>query len=245
MPPPAHRASDGAQPLGRVPARLPARLPARGRVPGGRRDGRGHLQRGRPALGACDTFAGTRPGCRCCSSARARRPAVGLLGGRRLRRRLADQFSPTARLAFMVVGPMVDLKLIAMQAGTFGRAFAVRFSPATVVVAVLCSADRMGAAVKRPAPGCFCSCSAAAGLLRASLLTDTTCATSRRACSRSLIASGALLLVLGLIGAVATRRRTGRSGGRTNPASSDGHDHEHGHDHSPRPASPGFCSCPR
>ncbi|MFG3587473.1 permease [Streptomyces sp. NPDC047990] len=48
-------------------------------------------------------------------------------------------FSPLARLAFMVVGPMVDLKLIALQAGTFGRAFAVRFSTATAVVAVLCS----------------------------------------------------------------------------------------------------------
>jgi uncharacterized protein len=48
-------------------------------------------------------------------------------------------FSPVARLAFMVVGPMVDLKLIALQAGTFGRAFALRFSSATAVVAVLCS----------------------------------------------------------------------------------------------------------
>lgn len=48
-------------------------------------------------------------------------------------------FSPTARLAFMVVGPMVDLKLIALQAGTFGRAFAVRFSAATAVVAVVCA----------------------------------------------------------------------------------------------------------
>jgi uncharacterized membrane protein YraQ (UPF0718 family) len=48
-------------------------------------------------------------------------------------------FSPVARLAFMVVGPMVDLKLIALQAGTFGRAFAVRFSTATTVVAILCS----------------------------------------------------------------------------------------------------------
>ncbi|NGN67970.1 hypothetical protein G5C51_29235 [Streptomyces sp. A7024] len=45
-------------------------------------------------------------------------------------------FSPTARLAFMVVGPMVDVKLIALQAGTFGRSFALRFSAATVVVAV-------------------------------------------------------------------------------------------------------------
>ncbi|CAM5301103.1 Putative two-component membrane permease complex subunit SMU_747c [Streptomyces alboniger] len=48
-------------------------------------------------------------------------------------------FSPTARLAFMVVGPMVDLKLIALQTGTFGKAFAVRFSAATWVVALLSS----------------------------------------------------------------------------------------------------------
>lgn len=50
------------------------------------------------------------------------------------------QFSPTAQLAFIVVGPMVDLKLIAMQAGTFGRAFAVRFVPATLVVAITAAA---------------------------------------------------------------------------------------------------------
>ncbi|MYR63115.1 hypothetical protein GTY54_45260, partial [Streptomyces sp. SID625] len=48
-------------------------------------------------------------------------------------------FSPLARLTFMVVGPMVDLKLIALQAGTFGKAFAARFSTATAVVAVVCS----------------------------------------------------------------------------------------------------------
>lgn len=45
------------------------------------------------------------------------------------------QFSPTAQLAFMVVGPMVDVKLIALQAGTFSRAFAVRFAPLTLLVA--------------------------------------------------------------------------------------------------------------
>ncbi|MFE9092853.1 permease [Streptomyces sp. NPDC007264] len=49
-------------------------------------------------------------------------------------------FSPVARLAFMVIGPMVDLKLIALQAGTFGRSFAFRFSSATAVVAIVCSA---------------------------------------------------------------------------------------------------------
>ena len=40
----------------------------------------------------------------------------------------------------MVVGPMVDVKLIALQAGTFGRAFAVRFAPLTLVVAMASSA---------------------------------------------------------------------------------------------------------
>ncbi|MEW2285211.1 permease [Streptomyces sp. NPDC047841] len=46
------------------------------------------------------------------------------------------QFSPTAKLVFLVVGPMIDLKLFAMQAGTFGRGFALRFAPATFALAV-------------------------------------------------------------------------------------------------------------
>ena len=50
------------------------------------------------------------------------------------------QFSLTARLVFLVVGPMVDLKLIALQAGTFGRRFAMRFAPLTVLVAVVVAA---------------------------------------------------------------------------------------------------------
>jgi uncharacterized membrane protein YraQ (UPF0718 family) len=50
------------------------------------------------------------------------------------------QFSLGARLTFLVVGPMVDVKLIALQAGTFGRAFAIRFAPLTFVVAVVSSA---------------------------------------------------------------------------------------------------------
>lgn len=41
------------------------------------------------------------------------------------------------RLVFLVVGPAVDIKLFAMQAGMFGRAFAVRFAPATFVVATV------------------------------------------------------------------------------------------------------------
>jgi uncharacterized membrane protein YraQ (UPF0718 family) len=47
------------------------------------------------------------------------------------------QFSLTAKLAFLVVGPMIDLKLFAMQAGTFGRGFALRFAPVTFALAVL------------------------------------------------------------------------------------------------------------
>ena len=46
-----------------------------------------------------------------------------------------SQFSLTSRLVFLVVGPMVDLKLISMQAGVFGRRFAFRFAPTTFVVA--------------------------------------------------------------------------------------------------------------
>jgi uncharacterized membrane protein YraQ (UPF0718 family) len=48
-----------------------------------------------------------------------------------------SQFSLTSRLVFLVVGPMVDLKLISMQAGVFGRRFAFRFAPTTLVVAIV------------------------------------------------------------------------------------------------------------
>lgn len=43
------------------------------------------------------------------------------------------------RLVFLVVGPAVDVKLFAMQAGVFGRPFAVRFAPVTLVVAAVCA----------------------------------------------------------------------------------------------------------
>jgi uncharacterized membrane protein YraQ (UPF0718 family) len=49
------------------------------------------------------------------------------------------EFSLTSRLVFLVVGPMVDLKLIALQSGTFGKTFATRFAPATLVVAIVMS----------------------------------------------------------------------------------------------------------
>lgn len=46
----------------------------------------------------------------------------------------------TAQLVFMVVGPAVDVKLVAMQAGTFGRKFAAIFAPATFLMAIAMSA---------------------------------------------------------------------------------------------------------
>lgn len=47
-----------------------------------------------------------------------------------------SQFSLTSRLVFLVVGPMVDIKLVALQAGVFGRTFASRFAPLTFVTAI-------------------------------------------------------------------------------------------------------------
>jgi uncharacterized membrane protein YraQ (UPF0718 family) len=47
-----------------------------------------------------------------------------------------SQFSLTSRLVFLVVGPVVDIKLIALQVGVFGRAFALRFAPLAFAVAV-------------------------------------------------------------------------------------------------------------
>ena len=41
------------------------------------------------------------------------------------------------KLVFLTVGPAVDVKLVAMQTGTFGRRFAMRFAPLTFVVAVV------------------------------------------------------------------------------------------------------------
>lgn len=41
------------------------------------------------------------------------------------------------RLVFLVVGPAVDVKLFAMQAGMFGRSFAARFAPCTFLVATV------------------------------------------------------------------------------------------------------------
>lgn len=47
-----------------------------------------------------------------------------------------SQFSLTSRLAFLVVGPALDVKLIALHVGSFGPRFAARFAPVVFVVAV-------------------------------------------------------------------------------------------------------------
>ena len=49
------------------------------------------------------------------------------------------QFSLTSRLVFLVVGPVIDLKLIALHAGIFGRKFTALFAPVTLVIAVICA----------------------------------------------------------------------------------------------------------
>ncbi|WCC79797.1 permease [Cutibacterium equinum] len=41
-------------------------------------------------------------------------------------------FSPTAQLAFLAIGPVVDVKLMAMEGGAFGAAFLRRFVPLAV-----------------------------------------------------------------------------------------------------------------
>jgi hypothetical protein len=46
------------------------------------------------------------------------------------------QFGPASQLAFLVFGPMVDLKLIALYSGTFKRGF-VRTIVVTVAAATL------------------------------------------------------------------------------------------------------------
>jgi uncharacterized membrane protein YraQ (UPF0718 family) len=46
------------------------------------------------------------------------------------------QFPMIARLAFLVVGPVVDIKLIAMQAGVFGRRFVYKFAPLSLAVSL-------------------------------------------------------------------------------------------------------------
>ena len=48
-----------------------------------------------------------------------------------------NAFSDTAKLVFLVVGPAMDVKLASMESGQFGGAFALRFVPLVIGVAVL------------------------------------------------------------------------------------------------------------
>jgi uncharacterized membrane protein YraQ (UPF0718 family) len=48
-----------------------------------------------------------------------------------------SQFSPTARLAFLVVGPIANLRLFTRLVGTFGPRFALRAAPAALALGVL------------------------------------------------------------------------------------------------------------
>ena len=101
--------------------------PVRGHVERGRRPGRTAALAASPWLSVL-VLAGLAVVLAICSEADAF-VAASLTG-----------FSLTAKLAFLIVGPAVDVKLIALQAGTFGRSFAARFAPATFVVAVVVAA---------------------------------------------------------------------------------------------------------
>jgi uncharacterized membrane protein YraQ (UPF0718 family) len=46
-------------------------------------------------------------------------------------------FSPVARLVFLVVGPVVNLRRFGRQSIVYGPSFAVRFAPATLVLAIV------------------------------------------------------------------------------------------------------------
>jgi uncharacterized membrane protein YraQ (UPF0718 family) len=96
------------------------------------------------------------------------------------------QFSLTARLAFLVVGPMVDVKLIALQAGTFGRAFTVRFAPLTFVCA-LGSASLVGwwmPASMSPSSGSRCRAPSSARASRSGSSIRCAAGSCRRTTSR-------------------------------------------------------------
>lgn len=49
-------------------------------------------------------------------------------------------FSDTAKLAFLVVGPAMDVKLASMEVGQFGAPFARQFIPMVLGTAILCAA---------------------------------------------------------------------------------------------------------
>ena len=115
------------------------------------------------------------------------------------------------RLVFLVVGPAVDVKLSAMQAGMFGRRFAVRFGPATFVVATV-TATIVGL-VHPVQPGepttrtcCFCWSGSAPAVM---LVKGTYLNYVRPALLPWLIVAAAVLVVLGLTAIVRDLRGGG------------------------------------
>ena len=114
------------------------------------------------------------------------------------------QFSLTARLAFLVVGPMVDLKLIALQTGAFGRRFAWRFAPLTFTIAVIVSVARWECAVvKRDDSAAVLT---VLGLTAIGIgLSDVLVRYLRPTMARWLVVSGAVMVFLGV--AFLTRHR--------------------------------------
>ena len=57
-----------------------------------------------------------------------------MLGWRRVRGGQPDYGAVAAAAGFLVRGPTVDVKLVAMQAGLFEGAVALRFTPLTLIV---------------------------------------------------------------------------------------------------------------
>ncbi len=120
-------------------------------------------------------------------------------------------FSPTAKLAFLVVGPMVDLKLIALQTGTFRAAVRRPVHPADLRPGRgRQPGGRGGSPVNRLTQSMILI------LLGGAVLRITTVSTTylnyvKPGFRPFLIAAGVLVLVLGLIGLRPGMARRGRS----------------------------------
>jgi hypothetical protein len=105
---------------------------------------------------------------------------------------------------------MVDLKLVALQDGTFGPGFALRFAPTTLAVAVGMSARLLVAAVNRDAQDNLVLLVGATMLSVG--LSDLHLRYVEPAIQPLIVMSGVVLLVLGLRGLVRVYR------GRWRPA---------------------------
>ncbi len=112
---------------------------------------------------------------------------------------------------------MVDLKLVALQDGTFGPGFALRFAPTTLAVAVGMSARLLVAAVNRDAQDNLVLLVGATMLSVG--LSDLHLRYVEPAIQPLIVMSGVVLLVLGLRGLVRVYREV-MATGPTGPARS-------------------------